>query len=585
MRQLAILGLIISLILAGCGGGGSSASGNTGHHYDFTPNQALNAPITQGLVSLPGETFSQACSINVTEENAPQLPQSHQIADQPKLTLALPTLPAATITVSYPDSHPELPNLSAAAWFGSRLVGTFGVIRQNGRVIVQLDPERLTKMAGAGPQKRNNSIVISLLLSFLTIIDSPDQSPSLEQVGLETDRSRVAIFTHGLLQQGRDLTPSAQRAQTIANYSAVYVYRYPYDEPVAQAGHDLAVLIRQLNLPAKSAVLWGYSKGALVNLWTLVMEQETATTKQAVFLAGPFEGCRLDLLGLYLFLGTDFFTSDAAVPFLQNPNDNCLAELLPGSDPLSSLMGATGGQHGDVDYYFFAGGSDDVVGPASAQFASSKTAENLTSGGVYRGTIPNRGHLAMDEPDVISTALGQMSEERSDVSVRATVNGHIVTNVVADGTDGSWHYQLVLRNSSSESVTVRSLQMEYYDRYANHTSQDQWYARISGGEVFPTQYVAWNQPLAANQVLDPNISLQTWAGGPNVPVWNYGQDRWALTVHYTVIAIGDQTHRLYKNHWDVGCAYGGVSPVWPLNTRAVQGPATGARPSSTQLSH
>ncbi len=574
MRFCAFLILLCTALLTGCGGSGGST--NAGNSYGFTPGQNLTIPITQGTVLVPGNSFANPGSVQSAESPAPNFEQQHRVVDEQKLTLTLPDAPAATITVSYPDTHPDY-NLGAVMFAGNAIIGGFPAIRQNGRVIVQLDPELIAAAQSHGPkvQGRGTSIVVSLLLTFLTVVDSPDQTPSLEQVGLETDKSHVAIFSHGLLQQGSDMTPSAQMAQARAGNSAVYVYHYNDQEPIAQAARDLAFLVRQLNLPPKSMVLWGYSKGALVNLHMLVIEGETLATKQAVFLAGPFEGCQLDLFGLYLFLNTAFFTTNVGVPLIGSPHDNCLAELMPGSDTLTALANATGGQHGDVEYYFFAGGTDNVVSQQSATFANSTVPENLTNGNVYRNTIPNHGHLAMDEPDVISTVIGQLHEKRTGISVWSTVNGQVVNTVQPDNGDGSWYYSIHIRNNTGENITVQSLQLEAFDRYGAWNG-NQWYDPNSPiGVFYPTEYVAWNQYLAANMGL-PAISVQTWASGQGLPVWSplVPPSNKAINVRYRILAKG-QSGQIYQNEWDVRCCYGNIQPVWPPNGRAPEGPPTG----------
>lgn len=558
-RFWTLLGVLL-LGLFGCGGGGTGGGGTKPVIVNIPPGTATNGNIGSAIVKFTALNFPSGGKVVLTTTNPSGIAQPKHRSLQSQLTLDCSPAPVGPFTIEYPDTSGGM-RLVAIAFDGSQAVGAFPVERVNGKIIVTVDPS-------LNDRTRNSGLVISLVVGLATLMSPPDSEPGLTQVG-PNNAGRVAIFVHGLMQSADDSIPALQRLRSIGGYGSCWSVRYRYDDRfIDVAGRQLAEIIRNAGFAPKSVDLYGYSKGGLVVATALQMEDETMAVDRAVFLGTPFKGCRKTLAGIYWMLGGLFANMTSPMSFIDWP-DNSLDELMPGSQSLTTLNQYRYKQNGRVEYYFFPGGSDNVVSEDSAE-ANGLPIGDATNGSIHRHTLNGRGHFDLDDPDVVEEAYRAMTNVQGGISITFDQSEPLQP----DWSTGSWRVATTYTNNTGQPVTYRTDQYEEFNRPAVWQG-NYWYDRsYPPGVFFPHERVEWNERVASGD--SRTLYIEYWPNENATPVWNAPYDQQARTSHIILLAEGDNGVE-YRAERILHMAYGTTTPIEPNPRRPHQ---TVSRPSS-----
>lgn len=553
-RFWTLLGVLV-FVLSGCGGGGSGSGGSTVINriaIDVPANQVATGNIGQARITIPTGTFGGPTSLPVTEQAAPKFAQPGDKTLQPTLNIEMPSAPVQAIQVEYPDTA-QPGTLFVASLDGNSPVGAYEVKRQNGKIVVTISPEMFDR-------GRSPTIASRLVLGISTLFNSPDADFGLTRISLDLGtKNRPVVIVHGISQTADEMRPAVNRALTVGGYDASYSFRYDDRVPFAEAGAELARAIREGGFIDKSVDIIGYSKGGLVTRYALEVSGETKKVRRAIFLAVPNSGCNLSLTLFYGFYLSVFLTSPIGIPLVAIGDDS-IAELLPTSAALASLNAYQHVQRGKVDYFFFASNGDDVVNANSAlaQFAIG----NMTNGAVYRETLSNSGHLAMDEPAVISEVYQRISGLESGLSLEVYPEP-----CEASSYYGNWRVDVTIGNGSSAALTIESVQFEEFDRYGDWQGNYWYNPDYLPGVFFPHQRHDWNSQLNPGQ--SKVLGIEYWPDESRTPVWNAPVRRKARTSNIIVLAH-DSNGKRYDQKFVLHMTYNGISPAEP-STRAPRG--------------
>lgn len=554
-RFWTLLGVLVFL-LSGCGGGGSGSGGSNIINritIDVPANQVATGDIGQARITIPAGTFGGPTSLPVTEVSPPRFAQPGAKTLQPTLNIEMPSAPVQAIQVEYPDTA-QLGTLFVASLDGNTPIGAYEVKRQNGKIVVTISPDMFDR-------GRSPTVASRLVLGISTLFNSPDADFGLTRVSLDLGtKNRPVIIVHGVSQTADEMRPAVNRAFSVGGYDTSYSFRYDDRVPFPQAGVELARAIREGGFADKSVDIIGYSKGGIVTRYALEVSGETKKVRRAIFLAVPNSGCNLSLTLLYGFYLSVFLTSPVGIPLVAIGDDS-IAELLPTSAALASLNGYRHVQRGQVDYFFFASNGDNVVNTNSA-LAQQFGIGNMTNGAVYRETLSNSGHLAMDEPAVITAVYQRIKALESGLTLTV-----IPEPCEASSYYGNWTVDITIANNSSTALTVESVQFEEFDRYGDWQGNYWYNPDYPPGVFFPHQRYDWNYQMGSGE--SETLGIEYWPDESRTPVWNAPVRRKARTSNIIVLAH-DSTGKRYDQRFVLHMTYNGISPAEPL-TRAPRG--------------
>lgn len=535
------------LLVVGCGGGGSGSSPVVNRTEAVVdPRVVQKVKIGEANLTFPVGVFAASTKVILTETRAPRLSQPAFKTIQPVLTLELAETPKKAVTVEYPDAEGTL---VAAAMDSQKPIGAWPVTRSGQKTIVSLDPTLLNP--GRAPV-----FTVGLVLGLVTKLSPPDADPGLTLIG-PAGSGRTIIFVHGLLQSADDLAAVALKAKSLGGYGRAYSFRYDYRASFRQAGEALASALKNSGFADKSVDLVGYSKGGLVARWALEQQGATKPVRQAVYLATPNQGCNLTLAGLYYFFGGMWLISPIGLPFPAWESDT-FSELTPNSPALATLNKYRYQQNGDVDYFLFAGSSDHVVTKTSAQ-AQGTVMDDRTLGMIERFALEGFGHLAMDESEAVTAALGKVTANQSGLTIKYDRNP-----LQPDFFSASWQSAITLTNTTKQPLTIEYCQFEQFDRngawQGNYWFDDQ----TPPGVFFPHQRSRWGYQLSAGESVTRYIEF--WPDESKTPVWSADPIRQARTSRQLVEAV-DRNGQRYKSEAVLRLVYNDLTPA-PPQTRA-----------------
>ncbi len=555
IRSWALVSVLI-LTLVGCGGGGGESGGSNTFNriaIDIPANQVATGDIGQARITIPAGTFGGPTSLPVTEQTAPNFAQPGEKALQPTLNIEMPSAPLQTIQVEYPDTT-QPGTLFVASLDGNSPVGAYEVKRQNGKIVITVSPEMFDR-------GRSPTIASRLVLGISTVFNSPDADYGLTRISLDLGaKNRPVIIVHGVSQTADEMKPAINRAFSVGGYDASYSFRYDDRVPFAKAGAELARAIREGGFADKSVDIIGYSKGGLVTRYALEVSGETKKVKRAIFLAVPNSGCNLSLTLLYGFYLSVFLTSPVGIPLVAIGDDS-IAELLPNSAALTSLNAYQHVQRGQVDYLFFASNGDNVVNSNSA-LAQQFGIGDMTNGTIYRETLPNSGHLTMDEPVVITEVYQRIQTLENGLSLNV-----IPEPCEASSYYGNWTVDVTIANNSPTELTIENVQFEEFDRYGAWQGNYWYNPSYPPGVFFPHQRYDWNYQMSPSA--SKTLGIDYWPDESETPVWNAPERRKARTSNIIVLAH-DTNGKRYDRRFVLHMTYNGISPTEP-STRAPRG--------------
>ena len=452
MRRLiglaAVLAMTFGLLSCGGGGGGggSNPPGITVRAGERLTTNVGNATITSGV-------FPNTGTVTIAEKQAPKVAQPNFGTLQPMFTITSTVQPDDGFTVSYPDTSNGAPVI-AGIFNGKEPIGAFPVTKQNGQLVVAVDPAYLPENRGRGIS------LVSIVLGIIRNYFPPDSSVRLRQVGAQGEGQSL-VYVPGLLQNADSAESTVSSVKQDRGYGTAYVVDYDWRAPIDEVGQNLANALTVL--PSKNAELVGYSKGGLVGRWALEELGATKPVKRAVFMGSPNTGCALTLAALYGLLAATFLKSAVALPMVFDPTDNCLTELMPGSQRLTQLNSAVYKQNGKVDYHFVAGQfggfqTDLVVGTDSALLTGSSTIGNRTNGTVRRFTMDGQSHFTLDEAPAINAAFQKVATASEGIKVSVDNNP-----VEASHITGHWYYEITITNNTGQDAALETFQFEGFD--------------------------------------------------------------------------------------------------------------------------
>ncbi len=534
------------------GGGGSSTGGGSTGQLTTTvePNQPKQVKIGQAIITFPAGTFGASTAVTLTESTPPSVVQPAFQAIQPALTINYTTTPQLPLTVEYPDNtNQEVPVV--AAFDGQTVIGAFSSQRQNGKILVTIDPSQL------GQGRSLSSSVISFVLGKVTLIDPPDVGSGLKLISSAGSGSTV-IYVHGLLQSVEDdkVKNAARAAQITGQYASAYVFSYDYRLGFRQAGQALATALNSAGFADKSVDIVAYSKGGLLTRVALEEEGATKAVRRVIFLGTPNTGCEIQLQGLYSLLATDFLTNPFPLVF-PSWNDNCLAELMPNSSALTQLNQYRFQQNGQVDYWFFNGGNDSVVGINSAE-ATGLPVGDLTNGRIRQLTLPGFGHLALGTAEATTQAISQADNPVQLIAVSTDPEP-----AQPEPISGAWEVAVHLTNHTGQMISLETVQLEEFNRYGEWQG-NYWYdPGLPPGILFPHQRLVW-PPFEG--VIDngetKTLYIEYWPDENKSPVWFAAPERQARSSHLIVAANGVDG-RQYALEYVIHLTYDGIYPAEP----------------------
>ncbi len=529
-RPIGLMMVAVMFGLMSCGGGGNGG-GSIPPGITVRAGDRLSTTIGETLIT--SGVFPSDGTVTVTEKPAPAVVQPNFGGIQPMLTVSSTVQPNGGFSVSYPDTSNGAPAM-AGIFDGKEPIGAFPVTKENGRMIVTMDPAYL-------PQNRSRDIsIISIIIGIIKNYLPPDPTVSLKQVGAAGEGQGL-VYIPGLLQKADDAVPAVQTVKSDRGYGSAYVVDYDWRAPVATVAHGLKDAIS--DLPVKSADLVGYSKGGLVGRWTLEELGGTLAFKRAMYMGVPNKGCSLTLAALYGLLGSAFLKSSLPLPFIDGPNAECLTELLPNSTLLSDLNTDWYRQNGLVVYMFVAGQfgilpTDLVVGVSSALLNGSGI-ENHTNGSIIRQTMEGQTHFTLDDANSIVSALQRFPTSNTGIDISFSENP---VKASLDAT--KWASRVTFTNRTNQRVTNEALLLEGYNRpgYWNNNS---WYdPSTPADEFFPRKRVEWNYVLNVDESV--TLDLEHWLGTSGTKIGHLPPDLWAGSVRFILLASGENGQRYNK---------------------------------------
>ncbi|HUD20626.1 MAG TPA: hypothetical protein VMQ44_00995 [Candidatus Saccharimonadales bacterium] len=557
VRMFRFIGILILLFFVyattGCGGGTDISTNQVIDQIrvQLMIGQEKKATLGQANLTFPADTGGD---VIVTETKAGRIPQPAFQPTQPVMTMDFSANPIKPFTIDYPDNPTGTP--VAVALSNGQPIGTFPAERVNGRLVVTVNP---TLLASAAPSSRGFSLTVSFVLGLATLKDPPDAGYGLKLVATSATNDKTIIFVHGLLQSADGVKDGLLKARDLGNYGRAYSFCYDYRKPISEAGGQLAQAINAAGFNPKSADIIGYSKGGLVALWALTQSGVTKPIRRTILMSAPIQGCDMSLTALYYVFGRIFSVGIISMPFF-GIHDNCLEELLPGSDCLNQLGHYTYNQKGDVDIYAFGSDGDDVVNASSGR-GDSTNLENLTNGRVVRETLSGFGHMTMDSPEAIGAAFSKIKGGSNGLQVES--------DAAVVNWDGSWSSYLTIINNTSQTVRVETTEFEEFERHSNWQGNFWLNPDYPAGEFFPHE----RHDLGEEVVLGPGESrtfdIGYWPDETRTPVWDVPENLQAKTSH--IICQGsDATGTTYKATYDLAMGYNGATPE-PPNTRKPHG--------------
>lgn len=527
MQRLLGLAMVVMLVvLVSCGGGGGGNGGGS-----IPPGIIVKAgdrlSTTVGDAVVTSGVFPTTGNVTITERPAPKVAQPNFGASQPMLTVSSTVQPDGGFTVSYPDTSNGAPAM-AGIFDGNTPVSAFPVTKENGRLVVAMDPAYL-------PANRSRGIsLISILIGIIRNYLPPDPTVTLKQVGTAS-AGQSLVYIPGLLQKAEDAEPTVSAVKENRGYGSAYIVDYDWRAPVAVVSLGLRDVISEL--PAKSTDMVAYSKGGLIGRYAMEQHRTTKATRRAMFLGVPNAGCSLTLAAIYGLLAATFLKSGVPLPFVDGPNSECLTELLPHSQLLEELSAEWYKQNGLVDYYFVAGQfggfqTDLVVGTDSALLTGSSVIGNRTIGTIRRFTMDGQTHFTLDEAPVINVALQKMTTASTGVEISFSSNP-----VEASLAATSWASRVTFTNQTGQRVTNESLMLEGYIQHGGW-SHNSWYdPSIPAGVAFPHQRTYWNYALDPGESV--TLDLEHWLDVDRNPIGTLPPYLWSGSVRFILMANGD----------------------------------------------
>ncbi|MDP3992861.1 MAG: hypothetical protein Q8Q05_01445 [bacterium] len=381
---------VLAFVPSGCGGGGAgNSTGFQSRQDSFTvaANQASSQLFGEIGVEVSAGTYPSGANLTLKQmSQAAQMPPTTNFKlGKPALELSSDATATKDLVVSIPDDGKQyIAGIEVdGEWLPLRSV------KANSRIHFTLPTT-----FGRSPEDGPGQIwrwVIGLVKDNLS-----DTEYAIKQLtpGAPFASPRTILCAHGILDNWQSMMKFV--GPVLAKYEAngVYSFAFPWKAGAKAAGIELAALLAPYKNQLKNITIIGYSQGVLAVRYALERLGLSASVKNCIYLMGPN-------LGSYLANTADFafeigrFWLNANVsgsPFDIDIDDPAIKEFKPGNPFLVDLNSSHGSPRPDVNYYVLSGGRDWVVDANSGQ-AIGVPLEEIVSGSIWRGTVPEATHF------------------------------------------------------------------------------------------------------------------------------------------------------------------------------------------------
>ena len=559
-KGLVYIVLVASLILAGCGGGGGGSSNNPpGNNTSFhvNPGEAVTKAVSDTMtIEVPANAFPQGGDVVITQTNDTPPNKSLSMLTQP-FSISVSTTPQAKITLRFAKTR------SRSTTVDPSMIGILSWKTINdGWEVMEMGVSYTLNgyVATIDYAALGIKSVANFCATELTVTDIIEPQGLVLLAGTGSLGTGSLITVHGFNDHAESLKLAAQKLVDAKKFTNVYGLTYDWREEGKPVAQYLGNILDGITTP-KSVVILGHSRGVVIVRYALEVLGKTKNVKRAYYAMGANEGSYLAsaasrLHALWKGYLNKPGTGDNSAIGVANYDTPALAELDPNSSFLRELN-QPHGQRGMVDYVFFGGDHDTVVGTNSG-LAKDLQVENFTQGKVERYTV-HSDHTELVETDSGINDLINLMNTSADLN---TVFWLSKSNQVGDT---GWDYEVTITNSNSELLVCEDLSMDEYNRYGDWRLV-QWFSNTADPSGFlPTTYQYWGEPISAGGSI--TLQLHTFFDWSQLPRDQVDPSLWAKTVVYT-LRYTDSSGQKFIVALKLGLSSGGIMPA-TAQTRSI----------------
>lgn len=531
--RLSLSGVVVSVLLIGCGGGSGSNPESppavrtivlqfkAGSSLNYTdPASGVSVVLDASALPKSGPVSVQFSDTWTAEPASPQVKRQTHIAITTDDTVA-----EASVMVSVQADAAHLPNTQFVAQNSDQTWHTIETTRTAGIATARVPDPAYRSASGRGPKH-----ILHLDLSLVPYTaDFSETTVDLVLLGGQGDPAIIngsdsVILVHGMNNSINDLNAMAARFLISKQFRAIYALKYPWARDIKQNAADFAALLSTRLAPGTKVPIIGHSMGGLVVSYAIERLKMSDYVSEFVMVATPRQGSNLAGLTKYCRAIADVNLNDPADTSdhwgnLCDLNTVSMRQMQTDSDFMKGLNGAASYHRNYVpysliagtDHYLGAGGSLVECGEACDGLVTKSSlldyaySQNATLGSVMK-------YAAYYNHSSIIKRSGALDAIQNAVTAAVSKLGPVVT-VIPDNngiaTDTGWEVPFTLSNDTSAfDMVIEHLVMQTFDRNGDWRSTQWFTPNLTNGAVFPDVPFDWNYHLGSKTTFSRTLHLR-----------------------------------------------------------------------------